>query len=234
MSGEYIGVVSVGRSVPSRWVTRVGYAAFAWGLLFANAHAYWAFGGTALLGGAQIQDAKVQLAHDPRAYVFGWTILSLLFICEGLFPLALVWPEDHRIGQRGMRLGAICLGCAGMATLVVYGLGVQETGLIVLGCVVCAVGVTVALTRPGTQPVSRWMVLVATWVLGVAMIVYGFGYVVAAIGKTGSDLFLVYLLTGGLNWATGGVLFVATAWLANRRHQLAPFSGRRVVREDRG
>lgn len=172
--------------------------------------------------------------HDPWAYVFGWVILSLLFICEGLFPLALVWPGGRRVGRRGMRLGAIFLGYLGAAMLVVYGLGVQDTGLVALGCGVGALGMVVALVRPRNQPVSRWMVLVATWVLGLAMIVYGCGYVVAAVGEAGSELFFVYLFTGGLTWTTGGILFVATAWLSGRSRHLTQPAVRQAAGEGRG
>lgn len=208
MSEEHISAAGVGRSAPSRWTTRVGYAAFAWGLLFALAHAYWAFGGTSLLGEGQFQDARSQFAHDPWA-------------CR-------------RVGRRGMRLGAIVLGYSGAAMLVVYGLGVQDTGLVVLGCGVGALGVVVALVRPRDQAVSRSMVLVATWVLGVAMIVYGCGYVVAAVGEAGSELFFVYLFTGGLAWTTGGILFVATAWLSGRSRHLTQPAGRQAAGEGRG
>lgn len=186
------------------------------------------------MGEAQLQDARSQFVHDRWSYVFGWAVLGLLFVCEGLFPLALVWPGGRRVGRRGMRLGAIVLGYSGAAMLVAYGLFAPDTGLVVLGCGVGALGLIVALVRPRHQPVSQWMVLVATWVLGVAMIVYGCGYVVAALGETGSELFLVYLLTGGLTWTTGGILFVATAWSSSRSRRLIQLAGRQAVGEGRG
>ncbi len=60
------------------------------------------------------------------------------------------------------------------------------------------------------------------------MSLYGCSYVVAAVGAIDSELFLVYLVTGGVSWLGGGALFVATAWLANRREMSrttqAPFA----------
>lgn len=61
------------------------------------------------------------------------------------------------------------------------------------------------------------MVLVATWVMGVAMTIYECAYVIVAMGERGTELFLVYLVTGGASWLSGGVLFVATAWMAGRQ-----------------
>ena len=50
MAKGSVGTARATRSRPSPWATRVEYAAFAWALLFAAAHVYWAFGATFLLG----------------------------------------------------------------------------------------------------------------------------------------------------------------------------------------
>ena len=46
----YVSTARAARSRLSPWATRVEYAAFAWALLFAAAHVYWAFGATVLPG----------------------------------------------------------------------------------------------------------------------------------------------------------------------------------------
>ena len=63
MAEGAIGTARAARSRPSVWTTRMGYAAFAWALLFAEAHVYWAFGGTALSVGElheMIRRARIQ------------------------------------------------------------------------------------------------------------------------------------------------------------------------------
>jgi hypothetical protein len=59
MAAGSVGTARAARSMPSSWATRAGYAAFAWALLFAAAHVYWAFGGTALLAEAPDLSAGV-------------------------------------------------------------------------------------------------------------------------------------------------------------------------------
>jgi hypothetical protein len=166
--------------------------------------------------------------RDPWSYVFGWAILSLLFVFAGLFPLALVWTDGRRIGRRAMQLGTITLGYAGTVLLALFCLTTQDIGLVVFGCAMCVLGLIFAIVRPRGRPIAGWTVLVAIWGLGLAMSVYGCGYVAAAVGAIDSELFLDYLLTGGVSWLGGGALFVATAWLANRcessRATQAPFA----------
>lgn len=195
----------------------VGYGAFAWALLFAAAHVYWAFGGNVLLEENRGQPAAILFAQNPWSYVAGWTILSLLFVFAGLFPLALVWAGGAGIGRSSAQTGVVSLGYAGMILLTLLGMATQEIGLVVFGCGVCALGVVVALIRPRGAPVAGWTVLTATWALGLAMTVYGCGYVVAALGAVGSENFVVYLVTGGASWLSGGILFTATASLAGRK-----------------
>lgn len=114
-----------------------------------------------------------------------------------------------------------------MVLLALFGLVTQDIGLVVFGCAVCVLGVVFVNVRPRVRPITGWTVLVATWALGLAMSVYGCGYVVAAVGAIGSELFLVYLITGGVSWLGGGALFVglrpgwqaAVRRLARRRHR---------------
>ncbi len=127
-----------------------------------------------------------------------------------------MWTGEGWIGRRAVQIGAVSLGYVGMALLALFGLAMQDIGLVVFGCGACVLSVVVALVRPRGEPVAAWTVLVATWALGVAMSTYGYGYVVAAVSEVGSEFFLVYLITGGASWLSGGVLFVATALLASR------------------
>jgi hypothetical protein len=64
MAAGSVGTARAARSMPSSWATRAGYAAFAWALLFAAAHVYWAFGGTALL--AEAPDLSAGVCSWPR------------------------------------------------------------------------------------------------------------------------------------------------------------------------
>jgi hypothetical protein len=124
-----------------------------------------------------------------------------------------------------------------MVLLALFGLVTQDIGLVVFGCAVCVLGVVFVNVRPRVRPITGWTVLVATWALGLAMSVYGCGYVVAAVGAIGSELFLVYLITGGVSWLGGGALFVATVWLASRsetsRTTQAPFMAESIRPRER-
>jgi hypothetical protein len=211
------GVLGLAPDVRRRWPVRAAYAACIWALVFAAAHVYWASGGTVLLGEAADPSPAILFARDPWSYAIGWAILSVLFVFAGLFPLALVWTSGIRISRSVMQTGVVSLAYAGMIVLTLFGLTAQASGLVLLGIGVCALGLVFANVRPRGQPIAGWTVLVATWGLGLAMSVYGCGYVVAAVGEIDSELFLVYLVTGGVSWLGGDALFVATARLANRR-----------------
>lgn len=180
-----------------------GVAAFAWAVLFAAAHVYWAVGGAALLSAAMVDDGRAQWERDPWGYAVSWTILTLLLVGAGLFPLALVWPERW-VGRRGMERLAVAAGYSGMAWLIGRGVATGEPALAVLGGGGAALGGAVALVRPRGERVSRWLVLVATWGLGAAMMLDGGAYLLA------------YVVAGGVSWSLGGALFVATAWRSRR------------------
>lgn len=183
-------------------------------VLFAAAHAYWAFGGTALLSAAMGKDSREQWDRDPRGYAVSWAILTLLLVCAGLFPAALAW-RGGRVDQRRMERLAVASGYAGMVSLIGLGLATGEPGLSVVGGGGAALGGVFALVRPRGERVSRWLVLVATWGLGGAMIVYGCAYLgVVAFSTVERDNLLAYLVAGGMNWSLGGILFVTTAWLS--------------------
>jgi hypothetical protein len=132
--------------------------------------------------------------------------LSLLFVFAGLFPLALVWTGEKRISRSVMQAGVVSLAYSGMVLLALFGLAAQASGLVLLCIGVCALGLVFANVRPRGRAIAGWTVLIAHWGLGLAMNVYGCGYVVAAVGATDSELFFVYLNTGGVSWLGGGAL----------------------------
>jgi hypothetical protein len=216
-SGDVLGMAP---DVRRRWPERGTCAACAaciWALVFVAAHIYWASGGTVLLGEAADPSPAILFARDPWSYAIGWAILSLLFVLAGLFPLSLGWSGKRRISRSVMQTGVVSLAYAGMVLLVLFGLAAQEFGLVLLGVGVCVLGLVFTIVRPRDRPFAAWTVLIVTWGLGVAMTFYGCVYLVAAIGEMHPELFLVYLISGGVNWFSGGALFVATAWLATRR-----------------
>jgi len=204
MAEGCVAATRAARRRPPPWATRTGHAAFAWALLFAAAHVYWAFGGSVLLVEVPDPSPGVLFARDPWSYTIGWALLSLLFVFAGLFPLALVWPDGGRIGWGAVQTGVVSLGYAGMVLLTLFGLATQKIGLAVFGSGVCVLGGIVTLVRPHGARAAAWTVLAATWGLGVAMSVYGCGYLLAAIGEVNSQLFIVYLITGGASWLVGG------------------------------
>lgn len=110
----------------------MGAAAFAWSVLFAAAHACWAIGGTAFLSAAMVADGRERWDRDPRGSAVSWAILTLLFVCAGLLPLALAWPGGV-VGRRAMERVAVAVGYAGMASLIGLGHLTGEPGLAVLG-----------------------------------------------------------------------------------------------------
>lgn len=187
-------------------------------MFFALEHVYWAAGGHALIApasAAERADAARQLARHPVAYVASWALLCALFIFMAFFPAVLVWPA--RWGHRqALQWAAVALGYAGIGAFMVYNVASGETGGAVICVVVALLGPIIARRRPASTATSSWLVLVATWVFGGLMTAYGLTYVVAALFQLGSDRFLRYLVIGGVNWAVGGILFLAAAWLTVR------------------
>ncbi len=92
-------------------------------------------------------------------------------------------------------------------------------GLASLG--ICVLGVGVALVRPHSQSLERWLVLVATWIFGAGMTIYGCIWIVAALLNLHSAYFLQGLVQGGMNWTIEGILFVTVAWLATYSERFA-------------
>jgi hypothetical protein len=82
-------------------------------------------------------------------------------------------------------------------------------------------GVGVALVRPRTQSVERWLVLVATWIFGAGMTIYGCWWIVTAVLNMHAASFLQGLLQGGMNWTIEGILFVTVAALATYSERFA-------------
>lgn len=195
-----------------------GYAACAWALLFTLEHAYWACGGSLFVGEADAHESMSQFIHNPWSYVLSWTLLSGLFAILALFPLALVW-SGRRFSRQRAQIIAIVAGYLGMALMAVYSFvtGDKQIGLTCLG--VGVLGLLVAFVRPRGEGVAHWMTLVATWIFGAGMTIYGCCYTVLALSNVHAASFTAYLFAGGMNWLVEGLLFLATAWLVSRNGQ---------------
>lgn len=153
----------------SRWTVWAGYAACLWAVLFAAVHLYWAGGGTFAMNALEIEQGRMWLAQAPVPYLFSWGITTVMFVVEGLFPLALVWQGGR---ARYIQIVTLTLAYAGM---IVFALGnflvVHQPLLGLVALFICALGVLVGFIRPRSQAsVPQWMILVATWVLAVGNI----------------------------------------------------------------
>jgi hypothetical protein len=214
---------SEGQPMPSwlkRWTRRMGYAACAWALLFTLEHVYWLCGGSWLLSQANAPNVESLFAQNPWSYVAGSGLLIALFAILALFPLALTWQGKH-ISQRSLQWIAVILGYMGLILMAAYSFATQASllGLASLGIVVLGVGV--AFVRPHSQSVARWLVVVATWIVGAGMTIYGCIYIVTALLNIHAEYFLQYLVAGGMNWTIEGMLFVTVAWLASYSERFA-------------
>jgi hypothetical protein len=203
-----------------RWTRRMGYAACAWALFFTLEQLYWVCGGSWLLSEANIRSARSAFAQNPWSYVIQSVLLIALFAILALFPLALTWQGKH-IKQRHLQWMAVILGYTGLILMAAYSFATQASvlGLACLG--ICVLGVGVALVRPHRQSVERWLVLVATWIFGAGMTIYGCGWLVLALLNIHAADFLQSLVAGGMNWTIEGILFVTVAWLASYSERLA-------------
>jgi hypothetical protein len=112
-----------------------GYAAFAWGLLFAGISFYWGLGGTLgldTLGGTLEQLGR---SRDPTIFAAVW-LTGVLKVGGAILALALVQPW----GRRLPRLPLLLFGWAAAVVLTLYG------GTLVTAEALVATG----LVRPGT------------------------------------------------------------------------------------
>lgn len=118
-----------------------GWAAFAWGLVFAGVSFYWGLGGTLgvdTLGGSLEQLAR---ARDPAIVAWVW-VTGFLKVVGALLALALVstW------GERLPRLPVALLGWGAAAVLTLYG------GVLVAGEALVASGVIKPSTTVDWKP----------------------------------------------------------------------------------
>jgi hypothetical protein len=203
-----------------RWTRGMGYAACAWALFFTLEQLYWVCGGSWLLSEANIQSARSAFAQNPWSYVIQSVLLIALFAILALFPLALTWQGKH-INQRNMQWIAVILGYTGLILMAAYSFATQAIvlGLACLG--ICVLGVGVAFVRPHNQSVERWLVLIATWIFGVGMTIYGCIWIYTALLNIHSAYFRQNLVAGGMNWTIEGILFVTVAWLASYSERFA-------------
>jgi hypothetical protein len=194
-----------------RWTRRMGYAACAWALFFTLEHVYWLSGGSWLLNRAFPVESL--FAQNPWSYVFESVLFIALFAILALFPLALTWQGKH-ITQRHMQWMVVILGYMGLILMAVYSFATQQSVLGLASLGICVLGVGVAFVRPHSQSVERWLVLVATWIFGAGMTIYGCIWIYTALLNMHAAYFLQNLVAGGMNWTIEGILFVTVAWLA--------------------
>lgn len=195
----------------SRRTLWVGYAACAWGVWFVILHAY------VFVGGGGSFDVQSQFAHNPWIYVLSTSLSILLFTAAALFPLALIWPFRW-LSRPSMQIITLALAYIGMIGFAVYEqIFAQELGASLFSFGVCLLGVLVAFVRPRSLSVAHWMVLVATWTIGVGMVLYGGSYIWFAFLQPSFEKGLGYFLLGGVNFSVEGILFVAIAYLTSRR-----------------
>ncbi|GHO78229.1 hypothetical protein KSD_60000 [Ktedonobacter sp. SOSP1-85] len=194
----------------ARWNVWIGYAACAWGLWFVAIHLYFFMSGESING-------ESQFVHEPWLYVLSWTLSLLLFTAAALFPLALIW-RFRWMSQGYMQMVTLILAYMGMIGFTIYEWVIaQELGVALFGAGICILGVVVALVRPKTQRPVHWMLLIATWAVGVGMMLYGAAYVYSSFFQPTFEKGLSYFLLGGMNFTIEGILFVATAWHVSRR-----------------
>jgi hypothetical protein len=203
-----------------RWTRRMGYAACAWALLFTLEHVYWFSGGSWLVNKAL--DAESLFAQNPWRYVFESGLFIALFAILALFPLALTW-QGKQSTQRHMQWIAVISGYTGMILLAADGFATQQSLFVLASLGICVLGVGVALVRPHSQSAAHWQVVVATWILGAGMTIYGCSYIVTALLNIhAADFdFLTNLVAGGMNWTIEGILFLTVAWLASYSERFA-------------
>ena len=206
------------------WLPRLtramGYAAFAWGLFFTLEHIYWLCGGSWLQSQADMRSVSSAFAQNPWSYVIQSVLLSALFAILALFPLALSW-QGKQSTQRHVQWFAVISGYTGLILMAAYSFATQAMVLGLASLGICVLGVGVALVHPRSQSVERWLVLVATWIFGAGMTIYGCVWIVAALLNMHSADFLQGLVQGGMNWTIEGILFVAVAWLASYSERFA-------------
>jgi hypothetical protein len=203
-----------------RWTRRMGYAACAWGLFFTLEHVYWVCGGSWLVSTADTRNAASFFAQHPWSYVMQAVLLCALFAILALFPLALTW-QGKQIKQRTLQGIVLICGYVGLILMAAYSFATQASvlGLACLG--MCVLGVGVAFVRPRTQSAVRWQVLVATWMLGAGMTLYGGMWILTALLNSHAVYLPEYLVAGGMNWTIEGLLFVTVAWLARSSERIA-------------
>ncbi|GCE31850.1 hypothetical protein KDA_73340 [Dictyobacter alpinus] len=194
----------------SRWILWVGYAACAWGIWFATLHALLFFGG----GSFDIPNISRWL------YILLTTLSVLLFTTAALFPLSLIWPF-HWLRKSRLQMITLVLAYIGMLGFTLYELVLakNEPGAVGFGVGVCVLGVIVAFIRPRKYNIAQWMVLIATWAIGIGMTLYGGAYICLSFFQPTFEQGLSYFSLGGINFTVEGILFVATAWLISRYGQ---------------
>jgi uncharacterized protein DUF3995 len=144
-----------------------------------------------------------------------WATRAAYAACAWAFlfaALSFFWAAGGRTGLHPLETASV--GPVWVAINLVAGILKATAGLIPL-----------ALVRSWGRIIPHWLLLLAVWVLGVGMCLYGgLGLVSDVLHVTGvinaptnQKWFFWYLVLWDPWWVLGGVLYVATAWFVHHR-----------------
>jgi hypothetical protein len=111
---------------------RLGIATFAWVVLFAAFHVYWAFGGQFGFGDASVTTPE---ADSPTDWAFT-AVLGVMFVVGAVVPLAFSMPRGAKFPRWALAtcswIGGVPLtlrGLSGLLDTLLHGTGLAHNGL---------------------------------------------------------------------------------------------------------
>jgi Protein of unknown function (DUF3995) len=147
-----------------RWAVGAGYAAFAWGLIFALISFYWGCGGTIGLSTVGGTIERLAREHSAGIFVAVW-VTGLLKLVGAVLALALVRPWGSKLPRRLVAL----LSWTAAVLLTLYG------GTLVAADALAATGAI----KPRT-PIARVPLLWHLWVWDMSFLIWGLLFASAA------------------------------------------------------
>jgi len=147
-----------------RWAVGAGYAAFAWGLIFALISFYWGCGGTIGLDTVGGSIERLAREHSASILVAVW-VTGLLKLVGAVLALALVRPWGSKLPRRLVTL----LGWTAAVLLTLYG-----------GTLVAADALAVTGAIKPRTPIARVPLLWHLWVWDMSFLIWGLLFASAA------------------------------------------------------
>lgn len=218
----------------------IGYAACAWGALFALAHLYWGIEGTAT-GVLTTFTGSIKAPSVPNGGgSLAWIMFAGMLCILGMLVVWFRFWADRT--PRWMQLSVIGGAWVTMTTYVVYSAIVNNLAWMLACSILCAFGAVIALAliQPWGRIIPRWQLLLLAWLGGGILIMHELlgalmqGLAVSGVISWRQEHILIgapvtqasetvqQVLSKNLLWGTwfllGGILFCVLAWLA--RHQL--------------